>query len=110
MITALCIFSSLDPYAFADVYRALYVMIVLHKEILGNQILLRFELFISENLCDKSFPILVLDDPQVFKIYLPVHSLAFSAAFLSSAREISLGTLSSPPSAMLDFELHMLFS
>ena len=109
MIFVLHILSSLDPYAFVDVYQALYVMIALCTEIPGNQILLRFESFILENLCGKSFPILVLDDPEVFKNYLPVHSLAFTAAFLSSAREISLGTFSSPPSTMLDFELRMLF-
>ena len=56
-------FSSLDPYAFADIYRASYVMITLCMEIPGNQILLRFESFILKNLYGKSLPILVLDDP-----------------------------------------------
>ena len=102
-------FSSLDSYAFADVYQALYIMIALRTEIPGNQILLRFESFILKNLYGKSFPILVLDDLEVFKNYLPVHSLAFSAAFFSSASEINFGTSPSPPSAMLDFELRMLF-
>ena len=102
-------FSLLDPYTFADIYWASYIMITLRAEIPGNQILLRFESFILENLCGKSFPILVLDDPEVFKNYLPVHSLAFSAAFFSSASEMNFGTSPSPPSAMLDFELHMLF-
>ena len=110
MIFVLHMFSPLDLYAFADVYRTSYIMIVLRMEIPGNQILLRFESFILENLCGKSFPILVLDDPEVFKNYLPVHSLAFSAAFFSSASEINFGMSPSPPSIMLDFELHMLFS
>ena len=83
--------------------------LALRTEILGNQILLRFESFILKNLYGKSFPILVLDDLEVFKNYLPVHSLAFSAAFFSSASEINFGTSPSPPSAMLVFELRMLF-
>ena len=110
MIFMLCMFSLLDLYAFAYVYRASYVMIALHTEIPGNQILLRFESFILKNLYGKSFPILVLDDPEVFKNYLPVYSLAFSAAFFSSASEINFGTSPFPPSTMLDFELRMLFS
>ena len=69
-------------------------MIALHTENPENQILLRFESFILENFCGESYQFLVLDDAEVFKSYLPVHSLAFSAAFFSSASDINFGTLS----------------
>ena len=62
MTFALRMFSLLDSYGFADVYQASYVMIALHTEIPGNQILLRFDSFILKNLYSKPFPILVLDD------------------------------------------------
>ena len=52
-------FSLLDSYGFADVYRASYVMIVLCTEIPGNQILLRFDSFILKNLYSKPFPIFI---------------------------------------------------
>ena len=109
MIFTLCMFSSLDSYGFANVYQASYVMIALRTEIPENQILLRFESFILKNLYGKSFPILVLDDLEVFKNYLPVHSLAFSAAFFSSASEINFGTSSSllPPCWILSFVCYL---
>ena len=103
MITVLCMFSLLDLYAFANVIRASYVMITLHMENPGNQILYNFESFILDYLCGKFYQIPVLDDSKIFKNYLPVHSLAFSVAFFSSASEMIPGTSSSPPSTMLDF-------
>ena len=76
-ITTLHMFSLLDLYAFANVIWALYVMIMLCMENLGNQILYNFESFIIDNFCGKSYQFLVLDSPEIFKKLLisPLFSL-----------------------------------